>query len=223
MMGGGYVVGGEVARVLVDVHTRMHLKFTPIEDATLGFWLMAMDLRHIDHPRFFTWAAPCCFKAPVRKAGERFVTRFQLSADFENDLCSADPWLVLHKIDSPTKMRYVGARVANCSAQGVPEAWALAPSIESHVPVEKRQALAQQRDAALLRQQQQQQPPGAEAAATNQQPGNGGSGGDTLVADLLSGSGLAATAKPAGSAVTGSEASSSANTAAATASGIAEQ
>ena len=26
MMGGGYVVSGEVARVLVDVHQRMHLK-----------------------------------------------------------------------------------------------------------------------------------------------------------------------------------------------------
>lgn len=26
MMGGGYVMGGEVARVLVDVHSRMHLK-----------------------------------------------------------------------------------------------------------------------------------------------------------------------------------------------------
>jgi len=26
MMGGGYVVGGEVARVLVDMHTRIHLK-----------------------------------------------------------------------------------------------------------------------------------------------------------------------------------------------------
>lgn len=45
---------------------RMRLKFTPIEDATLGFWLMPMELRHIDHRRFFTWAAPCCFKAPKR-------------------------------------------------------------------------------------------------------------------------------------------------------------
>ena len=66
MMGGGYVVSGEVARVLVGVHARMRLKFTPIEDATLGFWLMAMDLRHVDHPRFYTWAAPCCFRTPIR-------------------------------------------------------------------------------------------------------------------------------------------------------------
>ena len=31
------------------VNRAQRLKFTPIEDATLGFWLMAMDLRHIDH------------------------------------------------------------------------------------------------------------------------------------------------------------------------------
>ena len=69
------------------------------------------DLRHIDHPRFYTWAAPCCFKAPVRREGQRIVTRFQLQDDMENELCSEDPWLVLHKIDSPTKMRYIGNRV----------------------------------------------------------------------------------------------------------------
>lgn len=37
-----------------------------------------MDLRHVDHQRFYTWAAPCCFKAPVRREGQRIVTRFQL-------------------------------------------------------------------------------------------------------------------------------------------------
>lgn len=140
MMGGGYVISGEVSRVLVDVHSRMRLKFTPIEDATLGFWLMNMDLRHIDHPKFYTWAAPCCFKAPVRKAGQRIVTRFQLADEFESDLCGRDPWLVLHKIDSPTKMRYVGARVANCTAVTP----GIAPSIEAYVPAETKAFFAQQ-------------------------------------------------------------------------------
>lgn len=51
MMGGGYVVSGDVAASLVNINKHMRLKFTPIEDATLGFWLMSMDLRHIDHPR----------------------------------------------------------------------------------------------------------------------------------------------------------------------------
>lgn len=37
-----------------------------------------------------------------------------LQEDIEGDLCSEDPWLVLHKIDSPTKMRFVGNRVAQC-------------------------------------------------------------------------------------------------------------
>lgn len=61
MMGGGYVIGGEVARVLVDMHARTPLRFTTIEDATVGFWLAPLEVRHIDHPKFYTWAEPCCF------------------------------------------------------------------------------------------------------------------------------------------------------------------
>jgi hypothetical protein len=30
-----------------------------------------------------THAVPCCFKAPVRKEGQRIVTRFQLQDDIE--------------------------------------------------------------------------------------------------------------------------------------------
>ena len=64
MMGGGYVVSGDVAASLVNINKHMRLKFTPIEDATLGFWLMSMDLRHIDHPRF----AEECPSAPCTSA-----------------------------------------------------------------------------------------------------------------------------------------------------------
>lgn len=113
-MGGGYVLSGDVANMLVTVNLNMKLKFTPIEDATVGFWLMSMDLRHIDHRRFHTWAAPCCFKPPQRRDGQRPATRFLLQEDIEDSLCSEDPWLVLHKIDSPTKMRFVGNKVAQC-------------------------------------------------------------------------------------------------------------
>ncbi|KDD74010.1 hypothetical protein H632_c1655p0, partial [Helicosporidium sp. ATCC 50920] len=142
MMGGGYVLSGDAARVLVDVHSRMRLVFTPIEDATLGFWLMAIDLRHVDHPMFHTWATPCCFKAPVRRSGTRIVTRFQLADEFEWGLCSDDPWLVLHKIDSPTKMRYVGSRVAACKR----EPTGLAASIEQHLPEPARAELQRRRE-----------------------------------------------------------------------------
>lgn len=42
------------------------------------------------------------------------LSRFLLQEDIEDSLCSEDPWLVLHKIDSPTKMRFVGNKVAQC-------------------------------------------------------------------------------------------------------------
>lgn len=72
MLGGGYVLGGEVARALVELNKRMSLKFTPVEDATVGFWLMSMDIRHINHPKFRTKALVCCVHAlPVRCAALR--------------------------------------------------------------------------------------------------------------------------------------------------------
>ncbi|KAK9802990.1 hypothetical protein WJX73_005638 [Symbiochloris irregularis] len=132
MMGGGYLISGDVAAALVNINRTMQLKFTPIEDATVGFWLMSMDLRHVDHQRFYTWAAPCCFKAPVRREGQRIVTRFQLQEDMDENMCSVDPWLVLHKVDSPTKMRYIGTRVQACNSSDI-DPDAVAPSLQPYV------------------------------------------------------------------------------------------
>lgn len=115
-MGGGYVLSGDVARTLVGVNRAMRLKFTPIEDATLGFWLMAMDLRHVDHERFYTWAASCCFETLEHdkdKDGEQ-RTKVKVMDAVVDDLCTDDPWLVLHKIDSPTKMRALGDEARRC-------------------------------------------------------------------------------------------------------------
>lgn len=41
----------DVAKALVNMQSTVGLKFTPIEDATLGFWLMGLDMRQIDHPK----------------------------------------------------------------------------------------------------------------------------------------------------------------------------
>lgn len=49
---------------------------------------------------------------------------------------------MLHKIDSPTKMRFVGQRVANCTA---PEPWVLPASIEGYFPEATRAEWARQR------------------------------------------------------------------------------
>lgn len=55
-----------------------------------------------------------------------------LQEDIENELCSNDPWLVLHKIDSPTKMRFMGNRVAQCNASDL-DPTVVAPSIARFV------------------------------------------------------------------------------------------
>ena len=62
-------------------------------------------------------------------------SRFMLQEDIEEELCSDDPWLVLHKIDSPTKMRFVGSKVAQCDPSTLNSS-VVAPSIARYVGAE---------------------------------------------------------------------------------------
>ena len=57
------------------------------------------------------------------------VTGFQLTEETEADICSDDPWIILHKLDSPSKMRYIGARVAGCPEKSGAEALVVPASI----------------------------------------------------------------------------------------------
>ena len=50
----------------------------------------------------------------------------------DTNLCSDDPWLVLHKVDSPTKMRYIGTRISECNDTAW-DATRIAPSIQPYV------------------------------------------------------------------------------------------
>ena len=50
----------------------------------------------------------------------------------EENLCSADPWLVLHKVDSPTKMRYIGTRTHACNLTDIDPTY-IAPSLQPYV------------------------------------------------------------------------------------------
>ena len=55
MMGGGYVLSADLAHVILGINQQSAghdlLKFMPNEDVSVGFWLMSVDLRRIDHPR----------------------------------------------------------------------------------------------------------------------------------------------------------------------------
>lgn len=61
------------------------------------------------------------------------VTGFQLDKETEADICSDDPWIILHKLDSPSKMRYIGARVAACPKKSGAEALVVPASIATWV------------------------------------------------------------------------------------------
>jgi hypothetical protein len=37
------------------------LKLMPNEDATFGFWVMGLQLRHVAHPKVRAAAGGCCF------------------------------------------------------------------------------------------------------------------------------------------------------------------
>ena len=52
--------------------------------------------------------------------------------DMDSNLCSEDPWLVLHKVDSPTKMRYIGTRLTECNETSY-DPTRIAPSIQPFV------------------------------------------------------------------------------------------
>lgn len=137
MMGGGYIVSGDVASALVSLHVQVGLKFTPIEDATFGFWLSAMDLRQVDHPKIYAWGTPCCFRRILRfkqcmcahacwkkntlntlDTANRQPGKLRLLVQpwFRKDLCSDEPWLILHKLDTPEKMRLMATVIKECVA-----------------------------------------------------------------------------------------------------------
>ena len=56
-----YVFSFDVAETLHSMHSVSPLKLMPNEDATFGFWVMGMQLRHIGHPKVRAAAGACCF------------------------------------------------------------------------------------------------------------------------------------------------------------------
>lgn len=106
MVGGGYVISDDVARMLIATEQTVGLKSYTVEDAAFGYWLQPWDLRHVNHTRFRTIANECCF--------EPGHTNVDILPGIAKDLCSALPWLVLHKVVETEQMRILGKHVRNC-------------------------------------------------------------------------------------------------------------
>ena len=82
MLGGGYVLSSDLAEVILGINRQSKdqnlLKLMASEDVTIGFWLMSVELRRVDHPKMDTGSGACCF-APVDRVpgtlqGARCVT-----------------------------------------------------------------------------------------------------------------------------------------------------
>jgi Galactosyltransferase len=52
MVGGGYLISSDVARMVVVANQLVGLKLYTVEDATFGYWLSAWDIRHVHNPKF---------------------------------------------------------------------------------------------------------------------------------------------------------------------------
>jgi len=76
----------------VSLQESIGLLFTPIEDATVGLWLSALNLRHVGHRRFRTLGTPCCFEPAVRRDGDRVVSQFQLQVRCCAQLRASTAW-----------------------------------------------------------------------------------------------------------------------------------
>ena len=56
-----YAFSFDVAQTLHEMNSISPLKLMPNEDATFGFWVMGMQLRHVAHPKVRAAAGGCCF------------------------------------------------------------------------------------------------------------------------------------------------------------------
>lgn len=108
MVGGGYVISDDVARMLVITSKTVGLKSYTVEDATFGYWVQPWDVRHINHTRFRTIATECCFNPGH--------TEVDILPGIAKDLCSEQPWLILHKIVETNQLRIIGKHVRECGA-----------------------------------------------------------------------------------------------------------
>lgn len=56
-----YAFSFDVAQTLHKMNSISPLKLMPNEDATFGFWVMGLQLRHVAHPKVRAAAGGCCF------------------------------------------------------------------------------------------------------------------------------------------------------------------
>eukprot|EP01023_Acetabularia_acetabulum_P039705 TRINITY_DN38281_c0_g1_i4.p1 TRINITY_DN38281_c0_g1~~TRINITY_DN38281_c0_g1_i4.p1 ORF type:complete len:283 (+),score=21.69 TRINITY_DN38281_c0_g1_i4:78-851(+) len=112
MMGGGYILSGDLVEILVSTHRNIGLFWSPIEDATVGMWLAGLNIRRVtDQHSFLTQDFDCCFYEFPDMPWHPWIGYNRLVVD----VCKTDtPRLILHSISNSTFMKTLGWRVRRC-------------------------------------------------------------------------------------------------------------
>lgn len=136
MSGIGYAVSSDLAHVLIDAEhkTKSNDFLTELNDAdmTIGFWLITLDTRRIDHPGVVSCPHTGCFQmqpAATLTPARANVTSMlrpalrQPATAWNNwavtkpivDVCSQD-WLLMHPISQEHEVEYIQTRLQQCNA-----------------------------------------------------------------------------------------------------------
>lgn len=137
MSGIGYAVSSDLAHVLIDTEheTKSNDFLTELNDAdmTIGFWLITLDTRRIDHSGVISCPEGGCFQSdalsiPVaastshmsntlRPALGQPVSAWNKYAIPKPiaDVCSKD-WLLMHRIRFQHEVDFIQRRLQQCKA-----------------------------------------------------------------------------------------------------------
>eukprot|EP01026_Neomeris_dumetosa_P072276 TRINITY_DN7355_c0_g2_i6.p2 TRINITY_DN7355_c0_g2~~TRINITY_DN7355_c0_g2_i6.p2 ORF type:complete len:121 (-),score=9.43 TRINITY_DN7355_c0_g2_i6:189-551(-) len=117
MMGGGYILSGDLIEIIVSMHRNVGLLWTPIEDATVGLWLAGLNIRRVSNQHsFLTQDFDCCFYEFPDMPWHPWIGYNRLVVD----VCKTDvPRLILHSIRNSTFMKTLGWRVRKCDFSAI--------------------------------------------------------------------------------------------------------
>eukprot|EP01025_Chloroclados_australasicus_P009938 TRINITY_DN1385_c0_g2_i2.p1 TRINITY_DN1385_c0_g2~~TRINITY_DN1385_c0_g2_i2.p1 ORF type:complete len:462 (+),score=39.24 TRINITY_DN1385_c0_g2_i2:339-1724(+) len=112
MMGGGYILSGDLVELIISMQQNIGLFWSPIEDGTIGMWLAGLNVRRVsDQHSFLTQDFECCFHEFPDMKWHPWIGYNRLVVD----VCKTDnPRLILHSIQNSTFMKTLGWRVRKC-------------------------------------------------------------------------------------------------------------
>lgn len=125
MLGPGYVLSSDLAHAVLDIEKRTGTEDWLFElgsdDMTIGFWLMSLDIRRLNHSGIITRHQGCCFQTSRPAHAEPMLALTSIaqraaagaSVTLTMDVCQRD-WLVINPVQSLQELRLLQDRLQEC-------------------------------------------------------------------------------------------------------------